>query len=111
MAAAEVDLGYLSTHAGVPELDLDTVVTVPTADLVKSVLGAIVNKLGELEQEKFQLGVELEGAIRGAESRCGQFKATTDKALKEVEVLRQKLQHEGKTHSCHYFLGQMVCSF
>ena len=96
MAAAEVDLAYLSTHAGVPEADLDTVVTAPTADLVTAVLGAIVTKLRDLEQEKFQLGVELEAAYRGAESRCEQFKATSDKALKEVEEVRQKLQNEGK---------------
>lgn len=97
MAAAEVDLSYLSTHAGVPQPDLDAVVTAPTVDLVASVLGAIVTKLRDLEQEKFQLGVELEAAFRGAESRCEQFKATTDKALKDVEELRQKLQTEGKS--------------
>ncbi|KAL2136442.1 hypothetical protein VTI74DRAFT_3675 [Chaetomium olivicolor] len=94
MAAAEVDLSYLSTHAGVPQPDLETAVTAPTVELVASVLGAIVRKLRDLEQDKFQLGVELEGAIRGAESRCEQFKATSDKALKEVEELRQKLQNE-----------------
>ncbi len=95
MAAAEVDLSYLSTHAGVPEPDLDAVVTAPTADLVASVLAAIVAKLRDLEQDKFQLGVELEAAFRGAESRCEQLRATSDKALKEVEELRQKLQSEG----------------
>ncbi|KAK4237252.1 nucleo protein TPR [Achaetomium macrosporum] len=94
MAAVEVDLGYLSAHAGVPEVALNTVITAPTVDLVTSVLAAIVTKLRDLEQEKFQLGVELEGAFRGAESRCEQFKATADNALKEVEELRQKLQSE-----------------
>jgi hypothetical protein len=85
MAAAEVDLAYLSSHAGVPEADLDTAVSAPTADLVASVLGAIVTKLRDLEQDKFQLGVELETAFRGAESRYEQFNGTSDKALKEVE--------------------------
>jgi hypothetical protein len=103
MAAAEVDLGYLSAHAGVPETDLNTVVTAPTVDIVTSVLAAIVTKLRDLEQEKFQLGVELEGAFRGAESRCEQFKATADKALKEVEELRQKLQSEGKAPAFSLF--------
>ncbi|KAK4166351.1 nucleo protein TPR [Cladorrhinum sp. PSN259] len=97
MAAAEVDLAYLSTHAGVPEPDLDNVVTAPTPDLVKAVLGAILAKLRDLEQEKFQLEIELEGAIRGSESRCEQFKATADKALKEVKDVRQKLQNEEST--------------
>lgn len=95
MAAAEVDLAYLSAHAGVPEADLDTVVAAPTVDLVASVLGAIVTKLRDLENEKFQLNVELEAAYRSAESRCEQFKSTTDKALKDVEEVRQKLQNEG----------------
>jgi hypothetical protein len=85
MAAAEVDLAYLSSHAGVPEADLDTAVTAPTAELVTSVLGTTVTKLRDLEQDKFQLGVELETAFRGAESRYEQFNGTSDKALKEVE--------------------------
>ncbi|KAK4200814.1 putative nucleo protein TPR [Triangularia verruculosa] len=97
MAAAEVDLGYLATNAGIPELDLNTAVTAPTAELVTSVLQAVLAKLRDLEQEKFQLNIELEGAIRGSESRCEQFKATADKALKDVEELRQKLQNEEST--------------
>ncbi|KAK3998370.1 nucleo protein TPR [Cladorrhinum sp. PSN332] len=97
MAAAEVDLAYLSTHAGVPEPDLDNVVAAPTPDLVRAVLGAVLAKFRDLEQEKFQLEIELEGAIRGSESRCEQFKATADKALKEVEDVRQKLQNEEST--------------
>ncbi|KAK3316294.1 hypothetical protein B0H66DRAFT_290306 [Apodospora peruviana] len=94
MAAAEVDLSYLHSHVGVPELSLSNVVTAPTPDLVKTILGAIISKVRELEQEKFQLGVELESAIRSSESRCEQFKVTTDKALQEVDDLRQKLQNE-----------------
>ncbi|KAK0742318.1 hypothetical protein B0T21DRAFT_328018 [Apiosordaria backusii] len=94
MAAAEVDLGYLSTNVGIPELDLNTVVTAPTPELVTSILQAVLAKLRDLEQEKFQLEIELEAAIRGSESRCEQFKATADKALKDVEELRQKLQNE-----------------
>lgn len=96
MAAAEVDLGYLATNVGVPEVDINSAITSPTPDLVKTILGAIIVKLRDLEQDKFQLEVELEGAIRSSESRCEQFKATTDKALKDVEELRQKLRDEGK---------------
>jgi nucleoprotein TPR len=97
MAAADVDLGYLSTQAGIPDSDLQTALTEPTAELVRSILEAVLTKLRDLEQEKFQVEIELEGAIRGSESRCEQFKATSDKALKEVEELRQKLQNEGKS--------------
>lgn len=99
MAAAEVDLAYLSTHVGVPEIEINSAVTAPTPDAVRAIFGAVIAKLRDLEQDKFQLGIELEGAIRSSESRCEQFKATTDKALKEVEELRQKLQDEGKSPS------------
>lgn len=95
MAAADVDLVYLSAQAGVAEQDLDAALTVPTGELVEKIFDAIITKFREFEQDKFQLGIELEGATRSAESRCEQFKATTDKALKEVEELRQKLQTEG----------------
>lgn len=97
MAAAEVDVAYLSTQVGVPDSDLNTALTAPTPDLVKIIFAAIITKIRALEEDKFQLGIELEGAIRSSESRCEQFKATTDKALKEVDELRQKLQDEGKT--------------
>ncbi|KAL0469820.1 hypothetical protein QR685DRAFT_301973 [Neurospora intermedia] len=94
MAAAEVDVAYLSTQVGVPEPDLNTALTEPTPDLVKTIFQAVIAKIRALEEDKFQLGIELEGAIRSSESRCEQFKATTDKALKEVDELRQKLQDE-----------------
>ena len=102
MAAAEVDVAYLSTQVGVPDSDLNSALTAPTPDLVKIVFNAIITKIRALEEDKFQLGIELEGAIRSSESRCEQFKATTDKALKEVDELRQKLQDEGKIISSFY---------
>jgi len=96
MAAVEVDAAFLATHIGLPELDINAAVTAPTPDLVNTIFAAVISRLRDLEQEKFQLGIELEGAIRSSESRCEQFKATTDKALKDVEEIRQKLQDEGK---------------
>ncbi|CCC06617.1 hypothetical protein SMACR_00642 [Sordaria macrospora] len=90
MAAAEVDVAYLSTQVGVPDSDLNTALTAPTPDLVKIIFAAIITKIRALEEDKFQLGIELEGAIRSSESRCEQFKATTDKALKEVDELQTK---------------------
>jgi hypothetical protein len=95
MAAADVDLSFLWTQAGVPEDHVQSAIAAPTPDVVKAVLSAVVNRLRDLEQNKFQLEIELEAAIRGAESRCEQFKASTDKALKDVEEVRQKLQDEG----------------
>lgn len=120
MAAAEVavDYAYLSTHLGVPETTLSTVATQPTADLVAAVLQAVFNKAQEydaLYAEKLQVDIELENAVRSSEARCQTFKATADKALKDVEELRKKLQSEGetahpqmKTSRCAYMRVMML---
>ena len=100
-------MSYLTTHVGLPELSLNTAVTAPTPEIVKELLVAIIAKVQELEQDKFQLGIELEGAIRGSESRCEQFKATSEKAQKEVDDLRQKLQDEGKSSYIIQFLPKL----
>ena len=98
MAAADVDLGHLSTHLGVPEPTLVSLTTEPTADLVSAVLQAVAVKAREFEglySDKLQVDIELENAVRSSEARCEQFKATADKAMKEVEEVRQKLREEG----------------
>lgn len=100
MAAAEVavDFAYLSTHLGVPETTLTTVASQPTPDLAIAVLQAIIIKAHEFDalySEKLQVDIELENAVRGSEARCQTFKATADKALKDVEEVRKKLQAEG----------------
>lgn len=102
MAAAEVavDYAYLSTHLGVPETTLSSVATQPTVDLVAAVLQAVAAKAHEYDAlcaEKLQVDIELENAVRSSEARCQTFKATADKALKDVEELRKKLQAEGET--------------
>jgi nucleoprotein TPR len=98
MAAADVDVGYLSTHLGVPEETLTSVTVDPTVDLVKAVLQAVAKKAQEFEQlyaDKLNVDIELEAAIHSTEARTQQLKATTDKALREVEEVRQKLKDEG----------------
>lgn len=98
-AAVAVDYGYLSTHLGVPEDTLSTVATQPTVDLVAAVLQAVATKAHDydaLYAEKLQVDIELENAVRSAEARCQTFKATADKALKDVEELRKKVQIEGE---------------
>ncbi|KAL1871627.1 Protein mlp1 [Diaporthe australafricana] len=102
MAAAEVavDFGYLSTHLGVPENTLETAAAQPTADLVRAVLQAVAAKAHEFDNlyaEKLHVDIELENAVRSADSRCQSFKATADKALKDAEELRKKLQQEEST--------------
>ncbi|KAB5542913.1 hypothetical protein GE09DRAFT_231118 [Coniochaeta sp. 2T2.1] len=97
MAAADVDVSSLSAHLGVPEETLHTITTTPTVDLVKAVLQAVAQKAQEyntLYSEKLSLDIELETAVRNSESRAEQFKTTTDKALRDVEEVRQKLKDE-----------------
>ncbi|XDG06092.1 hypothetical protein ABKA04_005707 [Annulohypoxylon sp. FPYF3050] len=100
MAAAEVDLGYLATHLGMPEVNLTTVATDPTVDLVQSILSAVAAKGHEFDAlftQKLQLEVELETSVRGAEAQRDASSETARKALKDVEELRQKLKDEETT--------------
>lgn len=95
----DVDYGYLSTHLGLAESTLTTVATEPTPDLVTSVLQAVIQRGREFDAlyaQKLQVDIELENAVRSSEARCQTFKATADKALKDVEEVRKKLQAEGK---------------
>lgn len=106
MAAAQVavDFGYLSTHLGVAENTLETAAAQPTADLVTAVLQAVAAKAREFDNlyaEKLQVDIELENAVRSAESRCQTFKATADKALKDAEEIRTRLQQEGTLKHRH----------
>lgn len=108
MAAADVDVGYLSAHLGVPDEIISETISQPTAELVKAVLAAVAAKAHEYEvteAEKLRLGIELEGAIRGSEARCEQFKETSDKALKELEETREKLRNEGARTSQSWLIG------
>src|SRR5690349_18134729 len=99
--AAVVDVGYLSSHLGVAQETITTAASEPTAELVQAILAAVVVKAREyddLYSDKLQVDIELENAVRGSEARCQSFKATAEKALKEVEELRRKLQQEGMLH-------------
>lgn len=98
-AEVAVDYGYLSTHLGIAESTLTTVATQPTPDLVTSVLQAVIQRGREFDAlyaQKLQVDIELENSVRSSEARCQTFKATADKALKDVEEVRKKLQAEGK---------------
>lgn len=99
MAAADVDLGYIAGHLGLDQPVLTTLTTEPTVQLVANLLSAVAAKAHEFDQlyaDKLQVDIELESAIRSAESRTEGSKATVDKALKEVEDARQKLREQGK---------------
>lgn len=99
MAAAAVDVGYLSASYAVPESTLQSLLSEPTVELVQSLLVQIearAREYDELQSEKLRSDVELENAVRSGDTRAKALKASADKALKEVEELRQKLSQEGK---------------
>ncbi len=107
MATEIFDSGYLSAHLGVPRAILDTLIDAPTAELVRGLLQAVAVKAHEYEElqaEKLRLEVELENAVRSSESRCQGLKATVDKALQDVNELREKLSSEGTQHKHSWFL-------
>ncbi|KAF4974407.1 hypothetical protein FZEAL_8681 [Fusarium zealandicum] len=97
MAAAVVDTGYIAGHLGLDEPAITALTTEPTIDLVTSLLQAVAAKAHEFDtlySEKLQTDIELENAVRSSESRSQSFKATADKALKDVEEARQQLKNE-----------------
>ena len=88
-------MGYLAGHLGLEQDGLTTLAA--NADL-SSLLKAVETKAHEFDDlysEKLRVDIELENAVVGSEARCQTFKATADKAMKEVEEVRQKLKEEG----------------
>ena len=98
MAAIEFDLAQLSSYCSLPQQSFQTLLDSPTKELVQSLLECVVAKFqehNELVSEKLRLGVELENAVRGGETKNRALKSSVDKGLKEVADLRQKLSEEG----------------
>lgn len=98
MAAADVDVGYIAGHLGLDQPLLAALTTEPTIDLVATLLQAVTAKAHEFDAlyaDKLQTDIELENAVRGAESRSQSSKATAENALNEVQQARQSLKEEG----------------
>jgi len=98
MAAATVDIGFLSGYLNIPQPTLEETLDAPTAELVRAVLVAVTTKAREhqdLEADKHQVDTELEAAIRGSETRSKELKEAADRALKEANELCEKLASEG----------------
>ncbi len=96
--AAAVDVGLLSRHLGLTEDAITVVANNPTAALVEAVLEAVTAKAREYDvfvAQKLDVDVTLETTVRNSEARSLASKSTADKALKDVEDLRRKLQEEG----------------
>ncbi|PHH89528.1 hypothetical protein CDD83_5835 [Cordyceps sp. RAO-2017] len=97
MAAADVDVGYLAGHLGLDQPVVAALTTEPTVDLVSTLLRAVAVKAHEFDTlyaEKLQTDIELENAVRSAESRSQTSKATAEKALHDVQEARQTLKEE-----------------
>lgn len=99
MAVAQLDVAQLSSFCSLPQQSILTLLDAPTAGLVRTLLENISVKAREhndLASEKLKLGVELENAVRGGETKSRVLKGSIDKGLKEATDLRQKLQVEGR---------------
>ncbi|KAK4078374.1 uncharacterized protein Triagg1_3390 [Trichoderma aggressivum f. europaeum] len=97
MAAVDVDVGYIAGHLGLDQPVVATLTTQPTVDLVTTLLQAVAAKAHDFETlyaEKLQTDIELENAVRNSETKSQTFKATAEKALKDVEEARQRLKEE-----------------
>ena len=98
MAAAAVDVPYISSYLGIAQPSLRTSLEAPTTELVTSILLAVAAKAREFDDikaEKLRQEVELENAVRNGQSKTKSLKATVDKSLKEAAELREKLNQQG----------------
>jgi nucleoprotein TPR len=105
MTTLALDSGYMSAYLDIPRSTFDALLDAPTAELVRGLLEAVAVKARqteELQAEKLRLEVEYENAVRSAETRCQGLKATVEKALQDVNELREKLSSEGKEQSNSY---------
>ncbi|KEZ40054.1 Filament-forming protein [Scedosporium apiospermum] len=94
---AVADLGYIAGHLGLEQDGLTSLAADPNLASLFKAVEAKAHEFDTLYSEKLRVDIELENAVVGSEARCQTFKATADKALKEVEELRQKLKDEEST--------------
>ncbi|KAG9193902.1 hypothetical protein G6011_03937 [Alternaria panax] len=95
--AATVDVGYIAASYSVPEATLQSLLSEPTVELVRTLLTQIEAKArayDDLQSEKIRTHVELEAAVQGGEQRARILKATAEKAREEAEALKKKLVQE-----------------
>ncbi|KAF2841974.1 hypothetical protein M501DRAFT_948134 [Patellaria atrata CBS 101060] len=99
--ASAVDTVYISTSYDVPESTIQTLLdTDAVTELVKSLLVQLENKArdyDELKSEKLRSDVELENAVRTGDARARMLRSSVEKSMKEVEILKKKLDEEGAT--------------
>lgn len=89
-----LDVGYLAGTYGVPEPDLQTLLSEPTVELVQNLFVALTGKGAELDAlkaDKVKAEVELENTVRSSETKVKAQKAAVARHTKEIEELRTKL--------------------
>lgn len=93
----ELNTTRLATFLAVPEDDVVALSNL-AEDCVASILKAInakANEFDELKADKLKADIELEQAVRTADSRVKSMKGQLDAALAETQELRQKLSTTG----------------
>ena len=102
MAVAGVDVPQLASFCSVPETSIHSILDQPTAELVRSLLDGVsarIQEHNELKSEKVRVDVELENAVRGADSKSRALRHSLEKAQLESADVKRKLQIEGKLPS------------
>ena len=98
MAAVDIDVPLLSSYCSLPKDSVVSLLDAPTSDLVRRLLENVALKAREhnaLTSSNLRLGVEIENAVRGGESKSRVLKNSVDKGIKEVAQLKNKVQAEG----------------
>ena len=93
--AADIDVRSMAIFASVPESTINNILTEPTAEIVRTFLQSLEEKVKQSEQTKAQktrLEVELETIVRTNESKTKVLQKSRDKALVDVTKLREDLQ-------------------
>ena len=99
MAAVELDVARLAGFCSLPPSSIEILCDAPTIELVRTLLSNIserAREFDEIKSEKLKLGIELENAVRGGESKSRVLKSSVDKCIKEASELREKLKLAGK---------------
>ncbi|KAL6712296.1 Protein mlp1 [Coniothyrium glycines] len=97
MAAAVVDVAYLAASYAVPDTTFHSLLSEPTVELVQALLVQIEAKArqyDDLQSEKVKIDVQLEDEVQTGAQRARALKAAAEKAQKEADALRQKLERE-----------------
>jgi nucleoprotein TPR len=95
MATPDVDIGFVAGHLGLAEDGLQALAANLNVVILLQAVAAKAREFDELAATKLRVDIELENALVGTENRIQASKETADKALKDLEELRQKLAAEG----------------